>query len=385
MQTNAFGVHWMNSRMQHDHGHHHEHEHHHGQDCHHHQAATASWIGLSAKVADEAMGACPWLLLGLVVTVLMQEVRLPNNAVRRVLTLHSVQPTVWDLFRLCVVAACVGLVTPLCSCGAVPLAIALAQQGATPAAVVAFLTAAQSAGVDSAAITVGMLGWQTAGLRLLGAIALSVGAGMAIGRTARSATKLKDTGSVSSRAMIGRTWYERIVAAWRVMDSIWVVLFAGIVVSVLVQEYFGASELYSVGGESDLMSRLGVIVGSLPFQLCEHGVVSFAATLEKSGASQGTAHAFLLTAPATNLATMGAVLTSVGGVDRLASVRSIVAISGIALILSYTIDVFFSGSMPLGNAVETFGLPDWWCSLSVWVCGALVAASIIRNLPLPPG
>ena len=82
---------------------------------------------------------------------------------------------------------------------------------------------------------------------------------------------------------------------------------------------------------------------------------------------------------------MGAVLTSVGGVDRLASVRSIVAMSGIALILSYTIDVFFSGSMPLGNPVETFGLPDWWCSLSVWVCGALVAASIIRNLPLPPG
>ena len=42
------------------------------------------------------------------------------------------------------------------------------------------------------------------------------------------------------------------------------------------------------------LARVVVVVGSLPFQLCEHGVVSFAVALQKAGASHGTAHVFLL-------------------------------------------------------------------------------------------
>jgi len=54
---------------------------------------------------------------------------------------------------------------PLCSCGALPIAMSLIDHGMSPRAVIAFLTAAQSAGLDSAMITTGFLGLQAAGLR----------------------------------------------------------------------------------------------------------------------------------------------------------------------------------------------------------------------------
>ena len=81
-----------------------------------------------------------------------------------------------------------------------------------------------------------------------------------------------------------------------------------------------------------LLARIIIVVGALPFQLCEHGVVSFAAALQKAGASHGTAHAFLLAAPATNLSTIGALVKCTG--DVWATLRSGVAISLCALALT---------------------------------------------------
>ena len=88
-----------------------------------------------------------------------------------------------------VAGALVGLATPLCSCGVLPGAAALAAEGVPLGSVVAFLTAAQSSGLDSAAITYGLLGWRAALARLLGAVVLACAAGLAVGRSAATPRK----------------------------------------------------------------------------------------------------------------------------------------------------------------------------------------------------
>lgn len=74
-----------------------------------------------------------------------------------------------------------GLATPLCSCGALPMALSLSAAGSAPAAVVSFLTAAQSAGLDSVVFTNGMMGWQVALYRLFGSLLIAVASGVAVG------------------------------------------------------------------------------------------------------------------------------------------------------------------------------------------------------------
>jgi uncharacterized membrane protein YraQ (UPF0718 family) len=439
----------------------------------HHSPKNANiLLQWSVKCAESA----PWLLVGLLSTVVLQQIKLPTSSLRHLLTFddNNHPPSLQNLFTLTLGASLLGLATPLCSCGAIPLAIGFAAAGVSPAAVVSFLTAAQSAGLDSAAITYGMLGWETATFRLVGAVVLSVGAGMAVGRVSpldgskkgagmavgcvspldgsKKGKQTKDsTTNAGDQSMVAGTRKKTstttitvtstvasqvtsqvksmIKSAYGLLDEIWFVLAIGILVSVIVQNQWGSADL--VGHQApaaadaavaveeyipqpdwwdveedgeypapppslplqhhqqnsssvinlflqDLTTRVTVIVGALPFQLCEHGVVSFASALHKSGATHGTAHAFLLTAPATNIATLGAVLKTTG--DTGAAVRSAVTISALALLISYVIDYAWedgSGSK-LGEAVETLSLPEWWAIMSVWVCGAMVGWSCIQ-------
>ena len=422
----------------------------------------AGLAGLLSQVADKAAAACPWLAVGLVATVLLQEVKLPRAALRRHLSIAPPSASVArsggsdasggsSLIRLCAVAALLGLVTPLCSCGAIPLAAALAHQGASPAAVVAFLTAAQSAGLDSAAITVGVLGWSTAAFRLTGALLMAVAAGVAVGHgTGVAAVSNRDCGhdeevvagrtraqkkkKAKTQANEARTAWTRCQAAYSLLDEIWPMLALGIFVSVLVERHWGAADLvpthqqdrlHQTSAEDeayepqpdwwdeeedgpypeppalapsataadassfavmlyDFAARAVIVAGALPFQLCEHGVVSFASALRKAGASHGTAHAFLLAAPATNVGTLGAVLQASRGRDKLAPLRSAAAISAVAIALSYFLDS--SDVLPaaaLEAATETLVLPDWWSVVSVWVLGGMVFYSSLGRFRRP--
>ena len=398
------------------------------------------------KCSDSA----PWLVVGLVSTMILKQIKLPTSSIKKFLSFQSKSPSLWNLFTICLLSSLIGLATPLCSCGAIPMAIGLSTAGSSPAAVVAFLTAAQSAGLDSTAITVGMLGWQTAAFRLVGAIILSVGAGMAVGRvniptimqendgagsetnsddTTTTNDKTKNSGNNGSEDSVIQQIINLFKSMYSLFDEIVFVLMLGIVISVLVENKWGASDIalsFGNGGVSsiqsaedeyvpqpdwwdeeedgpypeppstsplindfsyyqDALTRATVTAGALPFQLCEHGVVSFAGALQKSGATHGTAHAFLLTAPATNIATLGTVLKATGGLDRLAPIRSAFAIFFLAFIMSYVLDYtsFFALNTNLGEAIETIVLPDWWSNGSVIVCGCMVLISLgIRILNL---
>ena len=479
---------------------------------------SSTWSEIIILTGTKFNESLPWLTVGLVTTVILQQVKLPTVNVRRFLTFTSKDPTFFELVSLCLMASLLGLATPLCSCGAIPLSIGLSSAGASPAAVVSFLTAAQSAGLDSAAITYGMLGGETAFFRLAGAIILSIGAGVAVGRTTdgrttaittmktdlqqpnkptvksrsedgdekndysyetNSSTSTSDNANNANEmdhgdnddddnnnnnsAIINKQYKRHVIklykSTYNLFNEIWFVLLIGIFISVLVQDRFSASDMAKGGGgtidkttfttsstttsgseplsspalvvaeeeaeeyvpqpdwwdeeedgpypeppiinpssitttatsfvvsspppyqHQDVLTRATIVVGSLPFQLCEHGVVSFAAALQKSGASHGTAHAFLLMAPATNIATLGAVLKATGGLDRFAPLRSAAAISILAFGMSYVFDFLITSESGknLGEAVETFVLPEWWSTMSIWICQLFIIQSLLLS------
>ena len=484
---------------------------------------SSTWSEIIILTGTKFNESLPWLTVGLVITVILQQVKLPTVNVRRFLTFTSKDPTFFELVSLCLMASLLGLATPLCSCGAIPLSIGLSSAGASPAAVVSFLTAAQSAGLDSAAITYGMLGGETAFFRLAGAIILSIGAGVAVGRTtdgrttdgrttaittmktdlqqpnkptvksrsedddekndysyetnsstttsdnANNANEMDhgdnddDDNNNNNSAIINKKYKRHVIklykSTYNLFNEIWFVLLIGIFISVLVQDRFSASDMAKGGvgtidkttfttsstttsgseplsspalvveeeeaeeyvpqpdwwdeeedgpypeppiinpssitttatsfvvsspppyQHQDVLTRATIVVGSLPFQLCEHGVVSFAAALQKSGASHGTAHAFLLMAPATNIATLGAVLKATGGLDRFAPLRSAAAISILAFGMSYVFDFLITSESGknLGEAVETFVLPEWWSTMSIWICQLFIIQSLLLS------
>ena len=151
-------------------------------------------------VKSEIMKATPWILVGILTTTVLDALQMPLARLGGVL--HGAGP---------LTGALIGLATPLCSCGALPVAASFVRRGAPLSTVVAFLIASQSAGLDSAAITWGLLGARATLCRLLGALLLAIAAGLAAaysdrgGRTASrpsrpSPATSADEGSPAAKA-----------------------------------------------------------------------------------------------------------------------------------------------------------------------------------------
>jgi len=288
---------------------------------------SAESTRLFRSVASGILEASPWLLFGATTT------GIARSAISDVSILKKY------LGRSIFGASVVGLAVPFCSCGAVPLAIALLDAGIGSDVVLSFLISSQSAGIDSLPVTVGLLGPTAAATRLLGAIMLSVSAGFALGRSRAKGPiptrnrfadrrKVKNSGSFVTRVLQITASTIREVAPW---------LLAGVLATEIVApraRTFGAT-FSSPSGIAAALGQLALFGLALPLQACEHATASFVRALKTGGASPGTASAFLLVAPATNLATMGLVLRSRGPG---ATARVAAAVVGSAYVFSTIVD-----------------------------------------------
>lgn len=124
-----------------------------------------------ANLLAIALDAAPWLLLGLAAAGLIKAL-IPEELLRRMLGGAGFKPVLRG--------ALIGAPLPLCSCGAIPLGLALHRGGASRGATTAFMVGTPGVGADSLALTYALLGPFMAVVRPLGAICSAVVAGLLV-------------------------------------------------------------------------------------------------------------------------------------------------------------------------------------------------------------
>jgi hypothetical protein len=328
--------------------------------------------------------AIPWVTLGVLVTGVAT-------------SSLSLQPyrylfEQWKKFfqNSTLVAALLGLATPLCSCGALPVALGFWNEGIPPSAVVAFLTASQSAGIDSAAITYGLLGPTAVFSRLLGALILAMAAGRCLTTPPKAVAETKQSPlnpSASNESGLRLLLVTVVDTAVEVFPT---VLF-GLTLSTLVVHFFPSAMNPIMSNEglpplASFLFRWSILVSALPLQLCEHTTVAIAAAIQKAGGSPGLAFGFLLSAPATNLPTL-LLLTkkmSTATTDQaILLLRMGVVISGTALAFSYLIDFLEMDLLVQEEAKSSSAmasLPEAYVSISPWLASSLFLSGLLRSL-----
>jgi uncharacterized membrane protein YraQ (UPF0718 family)/regulator of protease activity HflC (stomatin/prohibitin superfamily) len=126
-------------------------------------------MSLLAEMARETVGmlavASPYLLLGLLVAGLLH-VLLPEALILRWMGRPGLSGVA--------MAALVGVPLPICSCGVVPIALALRRKGASRPATLSFLTTTPESSVDSILLTWGLAGPVMALARPLAAFATAL-------------------------------------------------------------------------------------------------------------------------------------------------------------------------------------------------------------------
>lgn len=397
------------SHDHHDHGkdHHDHHDDHNdhddGHDCgccdHHHDPEQSFLEATSAALMD----ACPWLVAGLMLVVGFQALPLPTTWIQAFLS--SSTESTCGTAAVCLRAAVLGLCVPLCSCGVLPMASLLRKAGVSTSAITAFVTAAQSAGIDSLFSTIGLLGLQQALVRLAVAMVFAVSAGVAVG-TLQAPEASPDP---SDQACCGsehapkkkhwlRGFVDSVLDSWEDVVP-WV--FIGVVFTQVCTMYLGEplaagqaslrAAITTTTGQAaapyvevlvSTVSRSLLFLGVLPMQLCEHGTAAFSAGLLKAGATTGTSFAFLVLAPATNLATIGMIVGGKASLSPVIVARLACTLVFAALCISWLVDALDRQgvlSADLGSAGGS-ALPSWLYNNALVAAGVLFACCALRRM-----
>jgi len=303
-------------------------------------AFLTAWPSETANVLYEGS---LFILIGFFVAGLLHEF-LPTSIITR--HLGQERP------RSVVLAALFGAPIPLCSCGVLPAAAALRRKGASRSALMAFLISTPETGVDSVALTWGLLGPLMAIVRPLVAIATGIAAGV-LGLFVRDEG---DTGVAASLSEVAhdhehaplagelaeadRPWRQRLRAGiaygfGTLLDEIafWLAVgfaLTGLLSALLPNDFFSAV----LGWDRGLLPMLAMALASVPLYLCASASTPVAAALIAKGLSPGAALVFLLVGPATNAATLSVASQLLGGRRLRIYVLTVLALSiaaGLAL------------------------------------------------------
>lgn len=206
-------------------------------------------------------------------------------------------------------AAGLGIVTPFCSCSAVPLFIGFVQAGVPLGVTFSFLISAPMVNEVALALLFGMFGWKIAALYLALGLGIAIVSGWVIGRLKMEAYLedwVRDMPHVQpSRDDARLTLGERIDAGFasvrEIVGRVWPYILAGIAIGAAIHGWMPENFLAGFMGKRAWWSvPLAVLIG-VPMYSNAAGVIPVVQALLAKGAALGTVLAFMMSVIALSL------------------------------------------------------------------------------------
>ena len=237
-----------------------------------------------------------------------------------------------------VMAASLGIVTPFCSCSAVPLFIGFVQAGVPLGVTFSFLISAPMVNEVALTLLFGMFGWKVALLYLGLGLSVAVVAGWVIGRL-KMESHLEDWVHEMPKLSAdfeagGATLGDRVQAGFaavrEIVGKVWPYILAGIAIGAGIHGYVPQDFMASFMGKDAWWSvPLAVVIG-VPMYTNAAGVIPIVQALLAKGAALGTVLAFMMSVIALSLPEM-IILRKVLKVRLIATFAGVVAF-GILLV-----------------------------------------------------
>ncbi len=209
-------------------------------------------------------------------------------------------------------AASLGIVTPFCSCSAVPLFIGFVQAGVPLGVTFSFLISAPMVNEVALTLLFAMFGWKVAGLYLGMGLMIAIFSGWIIGRLnmeehledwVRNMPKVNadfdtDDLTLSDRLQAGFTSVREIVG------KVWPYILAGIAIGAGIHGYVPEDFMASFMGKDVWWAvPLSVLIG-VPMYTNAAGIIPIVEALLAKGAALGTVLAFMMSVIALSLPEM---------------------------------------------------------------------------------
>lgn len=198
-------------------------------------------------------------------------------------------------------AAMLGIVTPFCSCSAVPLFIGFVESGIPLGVTFSFLIAAPTINEVAVILLFGLFGWKVAGLYVASGLVVAIVAGFIIGRLKMERYVADFVWKVQRKVDAFEeklTWEDRIERAWdsvkEIVGKVWLYVVVGIAIGAGIHGYVPEDALASILGKQAWWSVPVAVLIGIPLYSNAAGIVPIVGTLIEKGASVGTALAFMM-------------------------------------------------------------------------------------------
>jgi uncharacterized protein len=311
----------------------------------------------------------PYLFLGAGIATLLK-FGLPQGFI----TSQMGRPTLGSVVK----SVFLGVPMPLCSCGVIPAAIGLKKSGASNGAVVGFMISTPQTGADSLLISASFLGWPLALFMLAVTFVSGLVGGLLVHWLApfdqgrEKAPDFQDQATCAiSAAPTGPRWQRWFrYATEELIGGVYRYLILGILVSAVISLAVPPNYFSAFPALRGILGMLAVLLIAVPMYVCSNGSVPIVASLIQAGLPVGSALVFLMAGPATNVATIGAVLRSLG-------IRVMAIYLGTILVMSVLAGLLFQtlwGTLTLQHVAlhqHTGGMG------LVWILSALSAVFLV--------
>ena len=211
-------------------------------------------------------------------------------------------------FRGNILAALLGIVTPFCSCSAVPLFIGFLSAGVPLGVTFSFLVSAPMVNEVALVLLFGMFGWKVAALYLGTGLTVAIVAGFVLGRIHLDSLVEDWVWEVRGAAQNEEeslTWSQRVEAGKTairyVVGKVWKWVILGIALGAGIHGYVPEDFFVKILGAHAWWSvPLAVILG-VPMYSNAAGIVPILSALLEKGAALGTSLAFMMAVIALSL------------------------------------------------------------------------------------
>lgn len=206
------------------------------------------------------------------------------------------------LFAGNVMASLLGIVTPFCSCSAIPLFLGFVEARIPLGVTFSFLIAAPMINEVAVILLFGLFGWKTAVIYILTGLLIAIAAGWIIGRLKLErfvepwVYEIKSAGNNAGEEKINfasRIDYG-VMAVKDIVSKVWLYVVIGIAVGAGVHGYVPENFMAGIMGKDVWWSvPLSVLIG-IPLYSNAAGIIPVVQSLIEKGASLGTSLAFMM-------------------------------------------------------------------------------------------
>ena len=207
-----------------------------------------------------------------------------------------------------ILAALFGIITPFCSCSAIPLFLGFMQARIPLGVTFSFLISSPMNNEIAIALLFGLFGWKVALIYMLFGLFVAIVGGYVIGKMNMEKYILLDVKQMQGEledVAIKLTFKKRVKEAWEytadIFKKIWFYVLIGVGVGAFIHGYVPQDLIVQYAGPSNPFAPLVAVLAGIPMYSNAAGVMPLIEVLTSKGMMLGTALSFMMAITALSL------------------------------------------------------------------------------------